>query len=228
MVETTTQPPGQQAVAKPMIIARQHWLADPTQATLKQRLKSNKATTKRHPSMPIIRPSLSADIPAITAIYAHHVLNSTGTFETEAPSADDMASRRADVLGKGLPYLVVLENAEVVGFAYGNWFKPRPAYRYSVEDSIYLAPSQHGKGLGRALLAELLARCEAVGIRKVMAIVGDSANAASVGLHLALGFEEVGKIDACGWKFGAWRDIVIMQKTLGLGDSQPPADVLNR
>ncbi len=175
--------------------------------------------------MPIIRPSLDTDIPAITAIYAHHVLNSTGTFETKAPSVQDMTMRRADVLGKGLPYLVAVEKETVIGFAYGNWFKPRPAYRYSVEDSIYLAPSQHSKGLGRALLAELMARCEAVGIRKMMAIVGDSANAASVGVHLALGFEQVGKIDACGWKFGAWRDIVIMQKTLGLGDTQPPTEM---
>ena len=174
--------------------------------------------------MPIIRQSLQADIPAITAIYAHHVLNSTGTFETEAPSEQDMSNRRADVLAKGLPYLVAVDQNDVVGFAYGNWFKPRPAYRYSVEDSIYLAPDQQGKGLGRALLAELIARCEAVGIRKVMAIVGDSANTGSVGVHVALGFEQVGKIQACGWKFGAWRDIVIMQKTLGLGDSQPPAD----
>ena len=175
--------------------------------------------------MPIIRLSTDADIPAVTAIYAHHVLNSTGTFETEAPSEQDMTMRRADVLGKGLPYLVAVDNGNVVGFAYGNWFKPRPAYRYSVEDSIYLAPHQQSKGFGRALLAELVARCEAVGIRKMMAIVGDSANTASVGVHLALGFQQVGKVDACGWKFGAWRDIVIMQKTLGLGDTQPPIDM---
>lgn len=175
--------------------------------------------------MTIIRSSTDADIPAIADIYAHHVLNSTGTFETEAPSVLDMTNRRADVLVKGLPYLVAVDGGQVVGFAYGNWFKPRPAYRYSVEDSIYLAPDQHGKGLGRALLAELMARCEAVGIRKMMAIVGDSANAGSVGVHLALGFEQVGKIDACGWKFGAWRDIVIMQKTLGLGDTQAPTDL---
>jgi phosphinothricin acetyltransferase len=175
--------------------------------------------------MPIIRPSLEADVPAVTAIYAHHVLNSTGTFETEAPSAQDMAHRRADVLSKGLPYLVAVDGDRVIGFAYGNWFKPRPAYRYSVEDSIYLAPGQHRKGLGRALLAELIARCEARGIRKMMAIVGDSANKGSVGVHLALGFEQVGKIEACGWKFGAWRDIVIMQKTLGFGDKEPPSEI---
>ena len=175
--------------------------------------------------MPLIRPSRDEDIPAITAIYTHHVLHSTGTFETEAPSVADMTARRADVLSKGLPYLVAEQDGRIAGFAYGNWFKPRPAYRYSVEDSIYLATDVHRKGLGRILLAELLARCETAGIRKVMAIIGDSANAGSVGVHLALGFEEVGKIKSCGWKFGAWRDIVIMQKTLGLGDTQPPLDL---
>lgn len=173
--------------------------------------------------MPLIRPSLDKDIPAITAIYAHHVLHGTGTFETEPPSVADMTTRRADVLSKGLPYLVAEDDGRIVGFAYGNWFKPRPAYRYSVEDSIYLAPDLHRKGLGRALLTELLARCESVGIRKMMAIIGDSANAGSVGVHRALGFEQVGKIESCGWKFGAWRDIVIMQKTLGVGNTQPPA-----
>ena len=176
------------------------------------------------PFMPLIRPSRDEDIPAITAIYAYHVLHGTGSFETEAPSLADMTSRRTDVLSRGLPYLVAEQHGKIAGFAYGNWFKPRPAYRYSVEDSIYLAPDLHRTGLGRALLAELLARFEAVGVRKVMAIVGDSANAGSVGVHLALGFTQVGVIDACGWKFGAWRDIVIMQKTLGLGDTQPPHD----
>ena len=172
--------------------------------------------------MPLIRPSSDADLPAITAIYAHHVLHGTGSFETEPPNIADMTARRADVLSKGLPYLVVEQDGKIAGFAYGNWFKPRPAYRYSVEDSIYMAPDLQGKGLGRALLTELMARFEAAGIRKVMAIVGDSANTGSVGIHLALGFTQVGIVDSCGWKFGAWRDIVIMQKTLGLGNTQPP------
>jgi phosphinothricin acetyltransferase len=134
-----------------------------------------------------------------------------------------MAARRADVLSRGLPFLVAEREGRIVGFAYGNWFKPRLAYRYSVEDSVYVAPELQRKGLGRALLAELLLRCEAAGSRKMIAIIGDSANAGSVGVHLALGFEEVGKIQSCGWKFGAWRDIVIMQKTLGAGDSCDPA-----
>ena len=175
-------------------------------------------------AMPLIRSSRDGDITAITAIYAHHVLHGTGSFETEPPSVADMTTRRADVLSKGLPYLVAEDDGKIVGFAYGNWFKPRPAYRYSVEDSIYLAPDLHRKGLGRAMLAELLARCEAVGIRKMMAIIGDSANAGSVGVHRALGFEQVGVIEACGWKFGAWRDIVIMQRVLGLGNTHPPIE----
>ena len=172
--------------------------------------------------MPLIRPSRDEDIPAITAIYAHHVLHGTGTFETEPPSVPEMTARRADVLSKGLPYLVAEHDGVIAGYAYGNWFKPRPAYRFSVEDSIYLAPNLHRKGLGRALLAELILRCEAVGIRKMMAVIGDSANAGSVGVHRALGFTQLGVIESCGWKFGAWRDIVIMQKTIGAGDSEPP------
>jgi len=172
--------------------------------------------------MPLIRSSRDEDVPAIAAIYAHHVLHGTGTFETEPPSASDMAARRADVLAKGLPYLVAEQEGQIVGFAYGNWFKPRPAYRYSVEDSVYLAPRLERQGLGRALLAELLARCETAGIRKVMAIIGDSANAGSVGVHRAVGFTQVGIVEACGWKLGAWRDIVIMQKTLGAGSMAPP------
>lgn len=177
--------------------------------------------------MILIRPSTDADVAAITSIYGHHVLHGTGTFETEPPSEADMAARRADVLSKGLPYLVAEEHGAVIGFAYGNWFKPRAAYRYSVEDSIYLAPGQQGKGLGRALLSEFLARCEAVGVRKVMAVIGDSANAGSVGLHRSLGFQNVGVVKSCGWKFGRWLDIVLMDKSIGLGDSTEPGAELS-
>mgnify|MGYP000095936012 CR=1 FL=1 len=172
--------------------------------------------------MPLIRPSTDADIGAITRIYAHHVLHGTGTFETTPPSEADMLGRRADVLSKGLPWLVLEEAGEVQGFAYGNWFKPRPAYRFSVEDSIYLSPTVAGKGLGRALLAELLARLQAGGVRKVMAVIGDSANAGSVGVHKALGFSQVGIVTSCGWKFDRWLDIVLMEKSLGEGDSSRP------
>ncbi|MDO9479139.1 MAG: N-acetyltransferase family protein [Hydrogenophaga sp.] len=174
--------------------------------------------------MPLIRPSRDEDLDAITRIYGHHVLHGTGTFETTPPSTADMTTRRADVLAKGLPWLVVEDGGQVLGFAYGNWFKPRPAYRFSVEDSIYMAPEAAGKGLGRALLAELLAALERAGVRKVMAVIGDSANAGSIGVHRALGFEPAGVITSCGWKFGRWLDIVLMQKPLGAGDSTPPKD----
>ena len=172
--------------------------------------------------MPLIRPSQDSDLDAITRIYAHHVLHGTGTFETTPPTEADMRSRRADVLAKGLPWLVVEDAGQVLGFAYGNWFKPRPAYRFSVEDSIYLAPEAAGRGLGKALLAELLAVLERGGTRKVMAVIGDSANAGSIGVHKALGFEHVGVVQSCGWKFDRWLDIVLMQKSLGQGDSSPP------
>jgi L-amino acid N-acyltransferase YncA len=174
--------------------------------------------------MPIIRPSSEPDLPAITRIYGHHVLHGTGTFETTPPSQADMAARRADVLGKGLPWLVVEDGDQVLGFAYATWFKPRPAYRFSCEDSIYMAPEAAGKGLGRALLAELLAALERAGVRKVMAVIGDSNNAGSVGVHRALGFEPAGVIANCGWKFERWLDIVLMQKSLGLGATTPPIE----
>lgn len=174
--------------------------------------------------MPVIRPSKESDLSAIARIYGHHVMHGTGTFETTPPSETDMATRRADVLAKGLPWLVVEEGETVLGFAYANWFKPRPAYRFSCEDSIYMAPEAAGKGLGRALLAELLLKLEHAGVRKVMAVIGDSANAGSIGVHKALGFEPAGVINDCGWKFDRWLDIVLMQKTLGPGATTPPTD----
>jgi phosphinothricin acetyltransferase len=172
--------------------------------------------------MPIIRPSLPQDIPAIAAIYAHHVVGGTGTFELEPPSQSDMAQRRADVLAKGLPYLVAVDGAKVLGFAYCNWFKPRPAYRFSAEDSIYLAPDAQGLGLGRALLTELSAQAEKAGVRKLIAVIGDSANTGSIAVHRSVGFSLVGVLKSCGWKFGQWRDVVMMDKALGLGDTSPP------
>ncbi len=172
--------------------------------------------------MPTLRPSQEADIPAITALYADYVLHSTCTFEIDPPSLADMTARRAEVLGRGLPWLVLEEAGQVLGYAYCNWFKPRPAYRYSAENSIYLAPAAQGRGLGRLLLAGLAAQAEAVGVRKLIAVIGDSGNAASVGLHRKLGFEPVGTIRSCGWKFDRWLDIVLMEKTLGDGDRSAP------
>ncbi len=172
--------------------------------------------------MPLIRPSREADLPAIAAIYAHHVLHGTGTFETTAPTEAEMAARRADVLAKGLPWLVVEERGQVLGYAYCQWFKPRPAYRFSAEDSIYLHPDAAGRGLGRQLLAALAREAEKAGLRKLIAVIGDSGNAGSIGVHTALGFERVGVIRDCGWKFGRWLDIVLMEKTLGDGARTAP------
>ena len=172
--------------------------------------------------MPIIRPSQPADLPTITAIYARHVLEGTGTFELDPPSSSEMASRRDDVLSKGLPYLVASDGNKVLGFAYCNWFKPRPAYRFSAEDSIYLAPDACGRGVGRALLAELATQAERAGVRKMIAVIGDSANTGSIAVHRSCGFAHVGVLKSCGWKFDQWRDVVLMDKALGAGDASAP------
>lgn len=173
--------------------------------------------------MPITRPSRDQDIATITAIYAHHVLHGTGTFEVDPPTEQEMAQRRNDVLSKGLPYLVAEDQGCVIGYAYCNWFKPRPAYRFSAEDSIYVAAGTHGRGIGRALLAELAAQAGRAGMRRLIAVIGDSANAASIGVHRSVGFEHVGVLKACGWKFGQWRDVVLMEMPLGRADTAPPA-----
>lgn len=173
--------------------------------------------------MIMIRPSQDYDIPAVTAIYSHHVLHGTGTFETAPPTEQDMASRRSDVLSKGLPYLVIETEDGVLGFAYCNWFKPRPAYRFSAEDSVYLAPAAAGKGLGRLLLEELMAQAERAGVRKLIAVIGDSTNLGSIGVHKACGFQHVGVLANCGWKFERWLDVVLMERVIGLGSTQAPA-----
>ena len=172
--------------------------------------------------MTTIRTSTDADVAQITAIYGHHVTTGTGTFETTAPTEGDMAARRADVLSRDLPYLVAEEAGKVLGFAYCQWFKPRPAYRFSAEDSIYMHPDAAGKGIGRELLSALATQAEAAGVRKLIAVIGDSANAGSIGVHRALGFEHAGMIKSCGWKFGRWLDIVLMERSLGQGDTTPP------
>jgi L-amino acid N-acyltransferase YncA len=169
-----------------------------------------------------IRPSIDSDLHAITTIYAHHVLHGTGTFETVAPSCEEMAQRRSDVLSKDLPYLVLEDESHILGFAYCNWFKPRPAYRFSAEDSIYMAPEVTGKGLGTVLLSELIANAERKGVRKLIAVIGDSANKSSIGVHSRCGFRPVGTLQSCGWKFDRWLDVVLMERTLGHGDQTPP------
>ena len=170
----------------------------------------------------LIRPSTEADLPAIAAIYGDAVLTGTGTFELEAPSEPEMARRREDVLSKDLPWLVAEVEGQVLGYAYANHFRPRLAYRFCVEDSIYLHRDARGRGLGTLLLAELMARCEAVGARQMLAVIGDSANAGSIGVHRRLGFQHVGTMKSVGWKFDSWLDVVVMQRALGLGDQLPP------
>ena len=173
-----------------------------------------------------IRPSQPADLPAITAIYAHHVRHGTGTFELEPPDEAEMARRIADVTGKGLPWLVAeaQPGGDVLGYAYANHFRPRRAYRFCVEDSIYLAPRAQGQRIGRLLLAELMARCEALGARQMLAVIGDAANAGSIGVHRALGFEHTGVLKASGWKFDRWLDVILMQKALGMGAGSDPVE----
>ena len=170
----------------------------------------------------LIRPSTAVDLPAITAIYGWHVLHGTGTFELGVPDDAEMARRRDDVLGKGLPWLVLERAGRVVGYAYANHFRTRPAYRFCVEDSVYLAADATGHGLGRLLLAELMARCEAAGARQMLAVIGDSSNLGSIGVHRRLGFEHVGVMKAVGWKFDRWLDVVVMQKSLGHGAATDP------
>lgn len=170
-----------------------------------------------------IRPSRDDDLPAITAIYGWNVAHGSGTFELDAPDAAETARRRDDVLSKGLPWLVAELGGRVVGYAYANHFRPRPAYRFCVEDSIYLDPDAQGRGIGRLLLAELMARCQAAGARQMLAVIGDSANAASIGVHRALGFTPVGLLRDSGWKFERWLDVVLMQRALGHGASTAPA-----
>lgn len=176
------------------------------------------------PAEPLtIRPSERRDVAAITAIYGWHVHHGTGTFELDAPDEAETARRRDAVLAGDLPWLVAEAGGEVVGYAYASRFRPRPAYHFCLEDSIYVAPGAQGRGVGRLLLAELLARCQARGARQMLAVIGDSANLASIGLHRAQGFAPVGLLAAAGWKFERWIDVVIMQRALGTGADGAPA-----
>lgn len=170
----------------------------------------------------IIRPATQADAGALAAIYGHHVLHGFGTFEEEPPSVEEMGRRLAAIVERELPYLVAEDAGRVLGFAYAGPFRPRAAYRYTVEDSVYVAPDAIGRGVGRAVLSEVLAACEALGVRQVVAVIGDSGNAGSVGLHTALGFTHAGVGASLGFKHGRWVDIVWMQKALNGGDATPP------
>ena len=170
----------------------------------------------------IVRAAMAADAEALAAIYGHHVLTGFGTFEEEPPSAAEMEVRRAAIADRGLPYLVAEDAGRVLGFAYAAPFRLRAAYRYTVEDSVYIAPDAIGRGVGRAVLTAVLQACEDLGLRQVVAVIGDSCNVASIGLHRALGFEDRGIGKSFGFKHGRWVDIVWMQKALNGGDARAP------
>lgn len=170
----------------------------------------------------IVRPAESRDMPALAAIYGHHVLHGFGTFEEVPPSADELEARRQAVVARGLPYLLAEEAGRVLGFAYAGPFRPRAAYRYTVEDSVYIAPDMQGRGVGKAVLSAVIAACESLGIRQVVAVIGDSGNAGSIGLHRSLGFTHKGIGEGFGYKHGRWVDIVWMQKALNGGTGREP------
>jgi L-amino acid N-acyltransferase YncA len=153
-------------------------------------------------------------VPAVQAIYSHYVLHDLCSFEEEVPTVEQMQSRRADVLARGLPYLVAMKDGEVAGYAYASPYRSRSAYRHTVEDSIYVAPGMQGRGIGKALLQEVIRRCTESGFTQMVAVVGNSANAGSQRVHQRLGFETVGVLRNVGFKFGQWVDTVIMQRAL--------------
>ena len=169
-----------------------------------------------------LRDAAPEDVPAIQSIYAHHVLHGFASFEEEAPDAAEMDRRRRDIQGRGLPYLVAERDGVVHGFAYAGPFRSRPAYRYTVEDSVYVAPAAVGQGFGRSLLGEVVRRCTALGLRQMVAVIGDSGNSASIRLHESLGFRRAATLRSVGFKFGRWVDSVIMQLGLGEGDDTLP------
>ncbi|MVW79255.1 GNAT family N-acetyltransferase [Bordetella sp. 02P26C-1] len=170
----------------------------------------------------IIRDSTPEDLPAIHAIYDYHVRHGTASFELEPPSVDEMRARREAVVARQLPYLVADSDGDILGYAYATPYRPRPAYRYTVEDSVYVKHGIAGRGIGKRLLVELIERCTAGGWRQMLAVVGDSRNAASIGLHARLGFHAVGTLRSVGFKFDEWRDTVLMQRALGDGDRREP------
>ena len=175
------------------------------------------------PAAVTIRASRDDDLDAIAAIYAHHVRHGTASFETEPPPVEEMRRRRADILARGFPYLVAESEGAVVGYAYAGPYRPRPAYRDTVEDSIYLRPGAAGRGVGTALLMTLVEACEALGLRQMVAVAGDSANLASVRVHERCGFRIVGVLKDVGFKHGRWLDTVLLQRQLGPGSGTPPS-----
>ena len=174
--------------------------------------------------MPVtIRDLTPADLPAIATIYEHHTLHGTATFDETPLSLDEMREKYEKVRAQGLPWLVAEAEGAVIGYAYASLFHARSAYRFTVEDSVYVDPAHQRKGAGRALLAEILTRCEALGYRQMIAAIGDSANHGSIGLHRALDFRDAGVYKDVGMKFGRWLDVVLMQRALGDGANSMPS-----
>jgi len=170
----------------------------------------------------LVRPSRHSDLPHITAIYAHAVSHGTASFELDAPSEAEMARRRGALIENGYPYLVAEEQGAILGYAYAGPYRPRAAYRSTVEDSIYVSPAAQGRGIGRALLGGLIRECEVLDFRLMVAVIGDAASTGSISLHRSAGFEPVGTLSGIGYKHGRWLASVLMQRVLGPGTSTPP------
>ncbi len=171
----------------------------------------------------IIRDATEADVPEIQSIYAHHVLTGTGTFEEEPPSVEEMTARYRRIIDHGWHWLVATDESGVLGYGYYNQFRDRSAYRYCVEDSIYVRENVRGQGVGKALVQALIDICTKAGMRQMIAVIGDSDNVGSIGVHASLGFKRAGTLHAAGIKFGRWLDAVYMQRALGRGELDIPA-----
>jgi len=172
-----------------------------------------------------IRDSAPEDLPAMHAIYAHAVLNGTASWEWEPPPADVLGQRRQIILDAGFPWIVAESGGAVLGYAYASSYRPRAAYRWTCEDSIYISPDAQGRGVGRLLLAALIERCTAMGLRQMIAVIGDANSLPSIRLHSAMGFVMAGAVRSAGYEHGRWLDQVLMQRPLGAGDGEPPAPV---
>ncbi len=200
--------------------------------TIRRKEEGRRDAARREPEAPPpamseptpieIRPARPADLPRIAAVYADAVLNGVASFELEPPDEAEMAARFARITGAGLPWLAAEIDGRLVGYAYAGPYRPRPAYRFTLENSVYVDPEARGAGVGHALLARLIDAAAALGCRRMIAVIGDSGNAASIGLHRALGFTPAGVLRSVGWKHGRWLDSVLMERALGPGDATPP------
>lgn len=170
----------------------------------------------------ILRPAVIEDAPALAALYGHHVIHGTGTFEEAPPSPGDMAARIRAVLERGFPWVVVEDDGRIVAYAYAGPYRERAAYRFTAEDSVYVAADAQGRGYGKAALAAVIDACRAMGLRRLIAVIGDSQNAASIALHRSLGFEPCGVLPSVGYKAGRWLDVPLMHLPLNGGDETLP------